>query len=63
MTMTHIEERRETVPVVLGDRSYDIHIGDGLLSHAADIVAPLLKRPITAIVTDENVAEHHLSAL
>jgi 3-dehydroquinate synthase len=63
MTMTHIEERRETVPVVLGDRSYDIHIGDGLLSHAADIVAPLLKRPLTAIVTDENVAEHHLAAL
>lgn len=63
MTEPHAEERRETVPVALGDRSYDIHIGEGLLAHAGDIVAPLLKRPLTAIVTDENVARHHLATL
>lgn len=56
-------ERRDTVPVSLGDRSYDIHIGEGLLAKAGDIVAPFLKRPLTAIVTDENVAAAHLATL
>ena len=40
MTDLHAAERRETVPVALGDRSYDIHIGEGLLAKAGDIVAP-----------------------
>ena len=56
-------ERCETVPVSLGHRSYDIHIGEGLLARAGDIVAPFMKRPMTAIVTDENVAEAHLATL
>jgi hypothetical protein len=51
------------VPVSLGDRSYDIAIGEGLLARAGDIVAPFLKRPLTAIVTDENVAAAHLATL
>ncbi|MCB1380457.1 MAG: 3-dehydroquinate synthase [Alphaproteobacteria bacterium] len=53
----------ETVPVALGDRSYEIAIGEGLLARAGEIIAPLLKRPMTAIVTDENVARAHLPAL
>jgi 3-dehydroquinate synthase len=52
-----------TVPVALGPRSYDIHIGEGLIGRAGDIVKPLLRRPRTAIVTDENVADHHLEPL
>jgi 3-dehydroquinate synthase len=56
-------ERRETVPVALGDRSYDIHIGEGILARAGEIVAPFMKRPMTAIVTDENVAAAHLATL
>lgn len=57
------EQRRETVGVALGNRAYDIHIGEGLLSEAGRIIRPLLKRPMVAIVTDENVARHHLPAL
>ena len=52
-----------TVHVALGERSYDIHIGEGLLSRAGEIVAPFLKRPLTAIVTDAHVAEAHLATL
>ncbi len=63
MTETHTAGRRETVPVSLGERSYDIHIGEGLLAKAGDIVAPFLRRPLTAIVTDENVARAHLATL
>ena len=63
MTETKAVERRETVPVSLGERSYDIHIGEGLLAKAGDLIAPLLKRPLTAIVTDENVAKAHLATL
>ena len=37
MTDLTAAERRETVPVSLGDRSYDIHIGEGILARAGDI--------------------------
>jgi 3-dehydroquinate synthase len=53
----------ETVPVSLGARSYDIVIGEGLLADAGALIAPHLKRPLVAIVTDENVARAHLPAL
>jgi len=56
-------KHRDTVSVALGNRTYDIHIGEGLLREAGHYVAPLLKRPFTAIVTDENVATLHLKAL
>ena len=56
-------ERVETVPVALGERSYEISIGEGLLERAGAIIRPLLKRPMTAIVTDENVARVHLGTL
>lgn len=56
--MTH-----KTVAVSLGDRSYDILIGDGLLAKAGVLVKPHLKSPRTVIVTDENVARFHLAAL
>lgn len=54
---------RAEVNVSLGERSYDIAISDGLLAHAGHTIAPLLARPVTAIVTDENVARHHLKTL
>ena len=34
MSDINAAERRDTVPVALGDRSYDIHIGEGLLAKA-----------------------------
>jgi 3-dehydroquinate synthase len=63
MTEIHAANRRDTVPVSLGERSYDIHIGEGALSRAGEIVAPFLRRPHTAIVTDRNVADAHLATL
>ena len=45
------------------NRSYDIHIGSGLLESCASLISPLLKRDFVAIVTDENVAKSHLEGL
>jgi 3-dehydroquinate synthase len=55
--------RRDIVSVNLGNRTYDIHIGENLLQEAGRHIAPLLNRPFIAIVTDENVARHHLKTL
>ena len=52
-----------TVPVALGERSYDIVVGPGLIARAAEWLRPVLSRPVTAIVTDEQVAKLHLPAL
>ncbi len=54
---------QETVSVDLGDRSYDILIGQGLLSQAAEKI--LAVRPVSkaAVVTDNNVAKFHLPKL
>jgi 3-dehydroquinate synthase len=57
------DKRRDTVSVNLGNRSYDIHIGENLLQETGHNIAPLLNRPFIAIVTDENVARHHLKTL
>ncbi|MEC7760520.1 MAG: 3-dehydroquinate synthase [Pseudomonadota bacterium] len=53
----------ETVHVALGDRSYDVRIGPGLLGEAGAQIAPLLNRPRVSIVTEERVAGLHLDAL
>jgi 3-dehydroquinate synthase len=53
----------ETVRVELGERSYDVRIGRGLLARAGAELVPLLARPRVAIVTDEIVAGLHLAAL
>ncbi len=51
------------VAVSLGERSYDIHIAEGLLAEAGTLLAPHFSRRKTAIVTDVNVARHHLESL
>jgi 3-dehydroquinate synthase len=51
------------VPVALGDRSYDILIGPGLVARAGAEIARVLPGARAAIVTDENVAARHLPAL
>lgn len=53
----------EKVSVALGTRSYDIMIGADLLERAGELVAPLLSRSKTLIVTDGNVAPLHLQRL
>ena len=52
-----------TVSVPLGARAYDIRIGAGLLARAGAEIAPLLRRPRVAIVTEERVAARHLATL
>ena len=51
------------VPVALGQRSYDVLIGAGLLARAADLIDSRLGAAKCVIVTDENVAERHLAPL
>jgi 3-dehydroquinate synthase len=53
----------QAVRVGLGERSYDVLIGPGLLAQAAGLIQARLGAPKCAIVTDENVARHHLRPL
>jgi 3-dehydroquinate synthase len=50
------------VEVALGERSYDIVIGSGLLASLGERIARLRPGAKVAIVSDENVARHHLAA-
>ena len=52
-----------TVPVPLGARAYDVLIGPGLIANAAELIGSRLGAPRCGVVTDENVARFHLSAL
>ncbi len=53
----------EIVHVPLGDRAYDVLVGPGLLARSGEMIAPLLRRPRVAVVTDETVAALHLQTL
>ncbi len=53
----------KTLTVSLGDRSYDIVIGEGLLARAAAFVVPMLAQKRVIVVTDAHVAKHHLAPL
>jgi 3-dehydroquinate synthase len=53
----------DTVRVELGARAYDILIGTGLLAGCGAHIAPLLRQPRVAVVTDATVAALHLEAL
>ena len=53
----------DIVPVDLGQRSYEVRIGRGLLQRAATEIAPLLRRKKVAVITDETVAAAHLMTL
>jgi 3-dehydroquinate synthase len=52
-----------TVTVALGERSYPVHIGAGLLRDAGTRLAPLLAAPRAVIVTNPVVAAHWLAPL
>ncbi|RWR35268.1 3-dehydroquinate synthase [Sinirhodobacter populi] len=54
---------RNVVRVELGERAYDVRIGSGLIAQAGAEIAPLLRRPRVAIITDETVARLHLEEL
>lgn len=55
--------KTEIVKVRLGKRSYDIVIGENLIAEAGKRIAKLKPGTAVAIVTDGNVAHHHLGTL
>lgn len=60
MTMTASAIARRTVRVDLGDRSYDILIGPGLIAAAGREIASRLKGRKIAVITDAHVAPLYL---
>jgi 3-dehydroquinate synthase len=60
MSMSELEK---TVRVELGDRSYDILIGPGLIARAGKEIASRLKGKRMAVITDENVGGRYLADL
>jgi 3-dehydroquinate synthase len=63
MTSASPSAARKTVRVNLGDRSYDILIGPGLIATAADEITGRLKGRRMAVITDEHVAPLYLEPL
>ena len=57
--MTTVERQA----VALGERSYEILVGDGLLGTAGAHLRPLLRTPRVMVITDETVAALHLDEL
>ena len=57
-----IKPMMQTLNVALGDRTYPIHIGSGLITQA-DLILPHLKRKNVAIVTNTTVAPLYLNKL
>jgi 3-dehydroquinate synthase len=49
--------------VELGERSYDILVGSGLLAAAGEEIRPLMRRRQAVVVSDDNVARHYLAPL
>ena len=52
-----------SVRVELGERSYDILIGDGLIARAGKLLLPLIKQNRVFVISDETVWDLHGSAL
>ncbi len=53
----------QTVDVALGERSYSIHIGAGLIGAAGPLLATILPHPRAIVVTNPIVAAHWLAPL
>ncbi|MBO1076300.1 3-dehydroquinate synthase [Roseomonas marmotae] len=51
------------LPVALGQRSYDVVVGEDLLARAGMLMAPVLPARRVAIVSDAHVAPLHLATL
>ena len=57
--MSHTSNTQRRVPVGLGDRAYDVLIGPGLLARAGALLADVMPRRRTVVVTDTTVAALH----
>jgi 3-dehydroquinate synthase len=53
----------QTVSVALGDRSYDIIIGEHLIPRAGEFLGPVMRSKRAVVITDETVADHYAEAL
>lgn len=53
----------DRLTVELGDRSYDIHIGPGLIDRAGAMMAPVMRGKRAFVVTDDQVAPLYLPRL
>jgi 3-dehydroquinate synthase len=53
----------EIVHVPLGDRAYDVHVGQGLIAQAGALMAPFLRRPRVFVISERRVAGLHLARL
>ena len=53
----------QSLRVELGERAYEILVGPGLIAHAGEAIAPLMRRRQAVVVTDEIVAGHFLGPL
>jgi len=52
-----------TIHINLGERSYNVHVGAGLLAQAGEFIAPFAPSKRVFVVTDKTVAKHHAPAL
>src|SRR5215831_1696845 len=52
-----------SIPVTLGERSYNVLIGPGVMARAGELIKAHVGTGKCAIVTDANVARHHLTPL
>ena len=50
-----MRSEHSTLNVALGQRSYDIVTGEGILQHAGSIIHPLLASNRTILISDENI--------
>ncbi|WP_084608471.1 3-dehydroquinate synthase [Nisaea denitrificans] len=53
----------QTVSVGLGERSYDIRVGPGLIENAGDEIKPLIRGSKVFVITDSTVSGHWLDPL
>ncbi|MCK5444412.1 MAG: iron-containing alcohol dehydrogenase, partial [Rhodospirillaceae bacterium] len=53
----------QVLRVELDQRSYDIHVGPGLIRAAGELIRPVMDQTRAIVITDENVAAHHLKPL
>ncbi|HCL67557.1 MAG TPA: 3-dehydroquinate synthase [Rhizobium sp.] len=61
--MSEVDTQERLVHVPLGERSYDILIGKGLIGRAGGEISTRIKGRKAAIITDENVGLLYLDAL
>ncbi len=53
----------QTVPVGLGERSYDIRVGPGLIENAGEEIKPLIRGNKVFVITDSTVSGYWLDPL